>query len=129
MVTDPGLLHVEGKRFLETKAHHRFSLIAFGGQRFEIQKHYADSRVRQHGNHIAPAFLNGSRKRPSGVGSMWMLAPMVVSGYLMQVSTADALRQAMAIAHWISSGAFVVAYVAHILFRVGAGSQPARRSA
>src|SRR5881275_453130 len=80
------------------------------------------------GNHILPAFTNGSRKRPTGVSAMWMLAPMVVSGYLMQVSTADALRQAMAIAHWISSGAFVVAYVAHILFRVGAGSQPARRS-
>jgi len=81
------------------------------------------------GNHILPAFANGSRKRPSGVSAMWMLAPMVVSGYLMQVSTDDALRHAMAVAHWISSGAFVVAYVAHILFRVGAGSQPARRSA
>ena len=62
MVTDPGLLHVEGKRFLETKAHHRFSLIAFGGQRFEIQKHYADSRVRQHGNHIAPAIRNAGQR-------------------------------------------------------------------
>lgn len=69
------------------------------------------------GNHIAPAFMSGSRKRPSGVSSMWMLAPMVVSGYLMQVSTGDALRQAMAIAHWISSGAFVVGYAVHILFK------------
>jgi hypothetical protein len=65
------------------------------------------------GNHIAPSFANASRKRPSGVSSMWLLAPMVVSGYLMQVSTADALRHAMAVAHWISSGAFVIAYVAH----------------
>ena len=40
----------------------------------------------------------------------------VVGGYLTQVSTADALRHAMAVAHWISSGAFVAAYVAHILF-------------
>ncbi|HEV8432804.1 MAG TPA: hypothetical protein VGR95_05275, partial [Thermoanaerobaculia bacterium] len=31
------------------------------------------------GNHILPAFANGSRKRPSGVSAMWMLAPMVVS--------------------------------------------------
>ena len=69
------------------------------------------------GNHIFPAFANGSRKRPSGVSAMWLLAPMVVSGYLMQVSTADALRHAMAIAHWISSGAFVVAYLFHIFFR------------
>ena len=69
------------------------------------------------GNHILPAFANGSRKRPSGVSAMWMLAPMVVSGYLMQVSTADSLRHAMAIAHWISSGAFVIAYAAHIFFK------------
>ena len=69
------------------------------------------------GNHILPAFANGSRKRPSGVSAMWLLAPMVVSGYLMQVSTADALRHAMAVAHWISSGAFVIAYVVHIFFR------------
>jgi hypothetical protein len=73
-------------------------------------------------NHIAPAFVNGSRKRPSGVGAMWMLAPMVVSGYLMQVSTGDAVRHAMAVAHWISSGAFVVAYLVHIFFRRASGS-------
>jgi len=74
------------------------------------------------GNHIAPAFTNGSRKRPSGVFAMWMLAPMVVSGYLMQVSTADAVRHAMAVAHWISSGAFVIAYLVHIFFRRGSVS-------
>ena len=74
------------------------------------------------GNHIFPAFANGSRKRPSGVSAMWLLAPMVLSGYLMQVSTADALRHAMAVAHWISSGAFVIAYVVHIAFRGASGS-------
>jgi hypothetical protein len=74
------------------------------------------------GNHIAPAFANGSRKRPSGVSSMWMIAPMIASGYLMQVSTADSLRQAMAVAHWISSGAFVIAYGVHVFYRRSASS-------
>jgi hypothetical protein len=70
------------------------------------------------GNHIAPAFANrAARKRPSGVSAMWMLVPMIASGYLMQVSTADALRKAMAVAHWISSAAFVVAYIAHVFLR------------
>lgn len=76
------------------------------------------------GNHIAPGFSNrNARKRPSGASAMWMIAPMIVSGYLMQVSTADALRQAMAVAHWISSAAFVLAYIAHVFIRRGgAGS-------
>ena len=66
-------------------------------------------------NHIWPGFTSGiARKRKSGLWSMGAIVPMVLSGYLLQVSTADALRHAMAIAHWISSGAFVVAYIAHV---------------
>jgi hypothetical protein len=34
---------------------------------------------------------------------------------LLQVSTAEAVRQAMAIAHWVSSGLFVLAYAVHII--------------
>ncbi len=56
-------------------------------------------------------------KRKSGFWSMAAIAPMVLSGYLVQVSTADATRQAMAIAHWISSGVFVLAYVVHIILK------------
>jgi len=40
---------------------------------------------------------------------------MVVSGYLLQVSTSDAIRNAMAIAHGVSSAVFVIGYVAHLL--------------
>ena len=67
-------------------------------------------------NHIWPGFTSGiARKRKSGIWSMGAIVPMVLSGYLLQVSTADATRQAMAIAHWISSALFVAAYVIHLL--------------
>ena len=84
-------------------------------------------------NHIWPGFTSGiARKRRSGIWSMGAIVPMVLSGYLLQVSTADATRQAMAIAHWISSALFVVAYVIHLLTKKAARtlvSQPGRRDA
>ncbi|MEA2336270.1 MAG: hypothetical protein QOE82_277 [Thermoanaerobaculia bacterium] len=42
---------------------------------------------------------------------------MVLSGYLLQIASEDATRRAMAIAHGIASGVFVLAYVAHLLPR------------
>jgi hypothetical protein len=33
----------------------------------------------------------------------------------MQVTTGDALRQAMAVAHWIASALFVLAYSIHLI--------------
>jgi hypothetical protein len=79
-------------------------------------------------NHIWPGFSSGiARKRKSGLWSMGAIVPMVLSGYLLQVSTADATRQAMAIAHWISSALFVGAYVIHLLTKKAGRS--ARRDA
>lgn len=70
------------------------------------------------GNHMWPAFLNrAEKKRPSGVWSMLSAAPMVVSGYLLQVSTAEELRKAMAVAHWVTSAFFVVAFSIHVVLR------------
>jgi hypothetical protein len=84
-------------------------------------------------NHIWPGFTSGiARKRKSGLWSMGAIVPMVLSGYLLQVSTADATRQAMAIAHWISSALFVLAYVIHLLTKKAARtlvSQSGRRAA
>src|SRR4051794_29922397 len=72
-------------------------------------------------NHIWPGFASGiARKRKSGLWSMGAIAPMVLSGYLLQVSTADATRHAMAVAHWISSGLFVLAYVIHLITKKAA---------
>lgn len=70
-------------------------------------------------NHIAPKyrFGDGTNKR-SGIWSFVMIVPMGLSAYLLQIATNDALRQAMAIAHWVTSALFVIGYVVH-LFRDG----------
>jgi len=67
------------------------------------------------GNHIWPAFVNHAPNRASGIVSMALIAPMVISGYLMQVSVADATRKAFAVSHWVSVAVFVIGYIAHLL--------------
>lgn len=70
------------------------------------------------GNHIAPGFQNrNARKRPSGWWSGVMIAPMILSGYLIQVTTSEPVVRAMRIAHWVSSALFVVAYAIHLVWR------------
>jgi len=68
-------------------------------------------------DHIWPKFRLDRRNRPSGIWSMAAIAPMTLSGYLMQVITAEGPRYAMGVAHWVTSGVFVAAYVAHLLRR------------
>lgn len=66
------------------------------------------------GPHIWPGIQKrAAPKRASGIWSAVAVAPMVFSGYLLQVTTADTVRHAMAVAHWISSAYFVAAYVVH----------------
>ena len=66
-------------------------------------------------NHIWPKFRFGDdRSRKTGLAAMWLIAPMTLSAYLLQIATHEALQKAMAIAHWITSGVFVVAYVIHL---------------
>lgn len=72
------------------------------------------------GSHIWPKFIyREQRKRGSGLWSLAAIAPMTLSGYLLQISTADGTRQGMAVAHWISSALFVGAYAAHWINRAG----------
>lgn len=67
-------------------------------------------------SHMLPKYRFGDgSNRKSGVGAMILIVPMALSGYLLQVSTSEALREAMAIAHWISSGVFAVAYLIHLI--------------
>ncbi len=69
-------------------------------------------------DHILAKFRNPtSPQRGSGIPSMAAIVPMILSGYLLQISTADATRQAMAVVHWMSSGLFVIAYAVHIITR------------
>lgn len=59
---------------------------------------------------------NGGRRK-SGLSSMVLIVPMAFSGYLLQVSADETMREVMAVTHWITSGVFVVAYLAHQLVR------------
>ena len=67
------------------------------------------------GNHIWPAYRGGAPNRASGIVSMLFIAPMTLSGYLMQVAVADATRKAFAISHWVAVTFFVIAYVVHLV--------------
>ena len=67
-------------------------------------------------NHIVPKFRTGNGfNRRSGTASMWLIAPMTLSGYLLQISTADAMRNAMAVTHWVTSAIFLIAYAVHVI--------------
>lgn len=67
-------------------------------------------------NHIAPGLANrAARSRRSGLSLVSSIAPMIVSGYLLQVTTGDVMRKAFAVTHWISSALFVVAFGMHAI--------------
>ena len=68
-------------------------------------------------NHVRPKLaFDERRNRASGIWSLSAIAPMTLSAYLLQISTAEATRQAMAALHWVSSAIFVIVYAIH-LFR------------
>jgi len=66
------------------------------------------------GDHILLKYRAGARrKRRSGLSAMWLIGPMIASGYLIQVLTNETLQHGGRIGHWITSGIFVVAYGIH----------------
>lgn len=78
-------------------------------------------------DHIWPKFQNRfAPKRGSGVWSMAAIAPMTLSGYLLQTATAEATRHFMAVGHWISSAIFVLAYAVHIVMKPRSAPADAR---
>jgi hypothetical protein len=69
-------------------------------------------------SHIVPKLWNTmGGKRYTGLGAAWIAAPMIITGYLLQISSAETLRQVMTIGHWISGGAFVLGYAAHLVVK------------
>ncbi|HKR66309.1 MAG TPA: hypothetical protein VJZ00_21450 [Thermoanaerobaculia bacterium] len=67
-------------------------------------------------NHMLPKLRFGDdTRKKSGIASMALIAPMTLSAYLLQIATNESLRHAMAVAHWVTSALFVVAYVLHVL--------------
>ncbi|MCM2316781.1 MAG: hypothetical protein NDJ92_16665 [Thermoanaerobaculia bacterium] len=68
--------------------------------------------------HVKPKHDAGVKaRRKTGLGALWMIAPMALSGYLMQVFTNERLVEAMRITHWVSSALFVAGLVVHQLLR------------
>ncbi|HVT05257.1 MAG TPA: hypothetical protein VHL58_17980 [Thermoanaerobaculia bacterium] len=66
------------------------------------------------GDHILLKYrLSAQRKRRSGLSAMWLIAPMIMTGYLIQVITNESLQYGSRIGHWVTSGIFVVAYAVH----------------
>ncbi len=74
-------------------------------------------------NHVRPkvAFKEKGNRR-SGLWLIAAIVPMTLSAYLLQISTADATRKAMAAGHWISSGLFLIFYAAHLIMRPAAAN-------
>lgn len=70
-------------------------------------------------NHMLPKFRFSDEHRKSGITTMALIVPMALSGYLLQIATNESLREAMAIAHWISSALFAIGYLVHLILGRG----------
>lgn len=64
-------------------------------------------------------------RRRTGLSAMWVLVPMVASGYLIQAVTHAGWLTALVLAHLVTGGAYVIALAAHwaIGYRRGAAAQ------
>ena len=58
---------------------------------------------------------NGQSTAGSGLYATALLAPMVASGYLLQVVTHETLRQVLVVVHLVSGGLYVTFYAVHIV--------------
>jgi hypothetical protein len=56
--------------------------------------------------------------RRSGIALLLTLAPMVLSGYLLQTSVSEGWRQAWLIIHLVTSGLWLLGYAIHFATRV-----------
>ena len=71
--------------------------------------------------HIVGRFLDGrpARGRASGIATILLAAPMIASGYLLQVTTDEAVRLGFVVAHVSSGLLFAILLVGHILAAPG----------
>ncbi|MDE0904334.1 MAG: hypothetical protein OSB42_06860 [Planctomycetota bacterium] len=67
-------------------------------------------------SHAWNRFRAGMKKRrTTGIALMVLLLPMVLSGYLLQVSVNETLRQVWVVTHAITGTAWILLYVLHQL--------------
>lgn len=59
--------------------------------------------------------LGGAERRRSGVGLALSLAPMIVSGYLLQTTTGEGWHRTWLVVHLVTSGLWLVGYLWHQL--------------
>lgn len=64
--------------------------------------------------HVQARLRKGAEGRRTGLAAVFLIAPMVLSGYGIQVVTVPAWRTALAWAHGIGAGLFLLAYLAHL---------------
>ncbi|WP_026853225.1 hypothetical protein [Geothrix fermentans] len=64
--------------------------------------------------HLQAKLKRGSEGRRTGLGAAFLIAPMVLSGYAVQVVTGPAWRTAFSWAHGLSAGLFLLAYLGHL---------------
>ncbi len=81
--------------------------------------------------HVWKHFLNGSRwGRRTGIGVALMTAPMIVTGYVIQVLTDEGLVRAMAWSHIAFGTVYAVGLVLHqVMIRRGAPNGNGRATA
>ena len=67
-------------------------------------------------DHVVGRYLEGGRRggRRSGASSIMLAAPMVMSGYFLQVVTGETLRFVMVILHVASGLLFVILFLLHL---------------
>ena len=65
--------------------------------------------------HLWARLRAGTGGRRTGLGIAFLIAPMVLSGYAVQVAVDPAWRAACSWSHGISAGLFLLAYAGHVL--------------
>jgi hypothetical protein len=64
--------------------------------------------------HLQAKLKKGPEGRRTGLGAAFLIAPMVLSGYGIQVVISPAWRMGFSWAHGISAGLFLLAYLGHL---------------
>jgi membrane associated rhomboid family serine protease len=77
-------------------------------------------------SHALKRFRTGEPDgRVSGAGMLWLVAPLVLSGYLVQVLTGDAARRWTGWLHAALGVVYVFGYLAHLLKKRSAAGRDA----
>lgn len=64
--------------------------------------------------HLWARLRKGPEGRRTGLGAAFLIAPMVLSGYGIQVVTSPLWRSGLAWTHGLSAGLFLLAYLGHL---------------